>query len=120
MLATVITAGVGAIFGAIGRYFLTDYGKKHWSTGFPYATLVINLTGAFLLGIVFALNLSPFIYAFLGTGVLGGYTTFSTLNVELLNLWKNGKFTKFCIYLSASYFGGLALIFLGFAIGKVI
>lgn len=120
MITTVATAGLGAIFGAIGRYFLTNYGKKHWGTNFPYATLVINLTGAFLLGLVFALRLSPFMYALLGTGVLGGYTTFSTLNVELLNLWNSGKFTKFCIYFSASYLGGLGLVFIGFAIGKLL
>lgn len=120
MLATIGTAGLGAVFGAMGRYFITNYGKKHWGSNFPYATLVINLTGAFLLGLVFALKLSPFMYTLLGTGVLGGYTTFSTLNVELLNLWHSGKFTKFCIYLAASYFGGLGLIFVGYFIGNLI
>lgn len=120
MFASVTTAGLGAIIGAIGRYFITNYGKKHWGINFPYATLVINLTGAFLLGLVFALKLPTLIYTLLGTGVLGGYTTFSTLNVELLNLWHSGKFTKFCIYFVASYFGGLGLIFGGYFIGNLI
>ena len=45
-MITVLTAGFGAIWGAILRYGITNYGK-HWSEKFPYATLLINLTGAF-------------------------------------------------------------------------
>lgn len=116
----IITAGCGAIFGAIIRYAITNYGKKNWSKVFPFATLLINLTGAFLLGIVFALNLPTFVYAFLGTGVLGGYTTFSTLNVELLGKLKDKKYKVFWIYLIASYIGGLILVFLGYSIGKIL
>lgn len=119
MISLIIIAGVGAMFGAIGRYFLTNYGKKHWGTSFPYATLFINLTGALLLGFVFALKLPVFIYGLVGTGVLGGYTTFSTMNVELLGLWNDGKYRSFCLYFLLSYLGGLILIFLGFYLGKL-
>lgn len=52
-MITVLTAGFGAIWGAILRYGITNYGKKHWSKKFPYATLLINLTGALLLGFIF-------------------------------------------------------------------
>ena len=69
MITTVVVAGFGAIWGALLRYGITNYGKKHWERDFPYATLLINLTGAFLLGVVFACKLSPFIYALVGTGV---------------------------------------------------
>lgn len=68
---TVILAGLGAIFGACGRYAITNYGKAHWSKVFPWATLLINLSGAFLLGFLYALKAPVFVYAFLGTGVLG-------------------------------------------------
>lgn len=119
-MAEIITAGCGAIFGAIARYAITNYGKKNWSAKFPYATLLINLSGAFLLGLLFALQLPVFVYAFLGTGVLGGYTTFSTLNVELLGKLKDKKYKIFWEYLFASYAGGLLLVFLGFALGKIL
>lgn len=115
----VFTAGLGAIFGAIARYAITNYGKKNWAANFPYATLLINLTGAFLLGLVFALKLPVFVYAFVGTGILGGYTTFSTLNVELLGKLKDKNYRIFWLYLLASYLGGLLLIFVGFAVGKM-
>lgn len=116
----IITAGIGAIFGAIIRYAITNYGKKNWSKNFPYATLLINLSGAFLLGLVFALKLPLFVYAFLGTGILGGYTTFSTLNVELLGKLKNKSYKVFWTYLIASYLGGLILVFIGFALGELL
>lgn len=116
---TIVTAGFGAIFGAIARYAITNYGKKNWSTIFPYATLLINLTGAFILGFVFALKLPVYVYAFLGTGILGGYTTFSTLNVELLEKLRNKQYKIFWIYLLTSYLGGIVLVFAGYALGKL-
>ncbi|WP_265487254.1 fluoride efflux transporter CrcB [Lactobacillus sp. PV012] len=117
-MQTIFLAGIGAILGAVLRYAITNYGKKHWSTFLPYATLLINLSGALLLGVVYAKNLSPFIYALLGTGVLGGYTTFSTLNVELLKEWQSRRYVAFSLYFFLSYFVGLGLVFIGYWIGK--
>ena len=119
-MITILTAGFGAIWGAVLRYGITNYGKKHWSKRFPYATLLINLTGTFILGFVFSRNLSPFFYALVGTGVLGGYTTFSTLNVELLSQWENHKYGLFSLYVFLSYVGGLLLVFIGFKVGLLI
>lgn len=115
----IITAGLGAVLGALVRYAITNYGKKNWPKSFPYATLLINLSGAFLLGFIFALKLPVFIYAFVGTGILGGYTTFSTLNVELLGKLKDKSYKVFWTYLLASYLGGLLLVFAGYAVGKI-
>ncbi len=116
----VVTAGVGAIFGAIVRYAITNYGKAHWSRNFPYATLLINLTGAFILGFLFTLKLPIFPYAFLATGILGGYTTFSTLNTELLSKIDDKKYSIFWLYLLTSYLGGIILVYLGFLLGNLI
>ena len=84
MITTVVVAGFGAIWGALLRYGITNYGKKHWERDFPYATLLINLTGAFLLGVVFACKLSPFIYALVGTGVLNFCLIGKTITMVLL------------------------------------
>ena len=105
MISTLVTAGFGAIWGAVFRYGITNYG---------------NLTGAFLLGLVFSRNLSPFIYALVGTGVLGGYTTFSTLNVELLSHWQDHNYKIFLLYALLSYGGGLILVFAGYKVGLMI
>jgi CrcB protein len=76
----------GAPLGAVLRYLLTLAGKKMpWN--WPLTTLLINLTGAFMLGLAtHYLASSSTLMTFLGAGFLGGYTTFSTYNVELLTL----------------------------------
>lgn len=90
-----LLAGIGASIGAMLRYAITNYGKKHWEwignkfSNLPTPTLLINLTGALILGLIFGIGANTFIYALLGTGVMGGYTTFSTMNTELVELYKS-------------------------------
>lgn len=117
-MITLLYIGLGASLGAAARYAITNFGKKHWSHVFPFATLLINLSGAFLLGLLFAKHVSPVVYAFIGTGILGGYTTFSTMNTELANQVRDKQYGKFLLYLIASYAGGLILVFLGYLLGK--
>ncbi|CCI82715.1 fluoride efflux transporter CrcB [Lactobacillus hominis] len=117
-MITALYIGLGASLGAISRYAITNFGKKHFSHVFPFATLLINLSGAFILGFLFAKQVSPVIYAFLGTGILGGYTTFSTLNTELIGQLKDKKIRRFLLYLILSYAGGLILVFAGYFLGK--
>lgn len=120
MLLDMGIAGIGAIFGAILRYVITNYGKKHWAKNFPWATILINLSGALILGFIFALSLKINYYMLIGTGMMGGYTTFSTLNVELLKEYTHKSYKIFLLYGLSSYLGGLILVFLGFMLGKLI
>lgn len=118
-----LLAGLGASIGAMIRYTITNYGKKHWEwigkkfSNLPIPTLVINLTGAFILGFIFGIKANVFIYAIIGTGVLGGYTTFSTMNTELVELYKSKNYRGFTLYAVASYLGGLILVFAGYYLG---
>ncbi|CCI85871.1 hypothetical protein FC52_GL000461 [Lactobacillus pasteurii DSM 23907 = CRBIP 24.76] len=118
----ILLTGFGASLGAISRYFLTNYGKKHWQNKFalPIATLIINLTGAFLLGLFYALKLNTFAYLFLGTGMMGGYTTFSTLNTELYALVKNKQNLTLIWYLALTYVAGFILLYLGVCLGNIL
>lgn len=111
-----ILAGCGAVVGAIIRYFLTS-GYKKCHLDWPLATLLINLSGAFLLGMLtkhFAHE--PSLMSFWGVGVLGGYTTFSTLNTELVALIDERRWLACGLYLLFSYAGGITLAFLGILI----
>ncbi|WP_297818580.1 fluoride efflux transporter CrcB [uncultured Lactobacillus sp.] len=117
-MITLLYVGIGASLGAAVRYAITNFGKKHWSHIFPFATMLINLSGALLLGFLFARQVSPIIYAFLGTGILGGYTTFSTLNVELAGQIRDRQYTRFFLYLLTSYAGGLVFVYCGYILGK--
>lgn len=116
---SLLLAGLGAGVGACLRYWVTNFGKKHWQYNWPLPTLFINLTGAFILGIIYALKVNTLAYALIGTGILGGYTTFSTMNVELLSLFNNGVRKPFWMYFICTYLGGLVLVFAGFYLGKV-
>lgn len=120
-----LLAGIGASIGAMIRYAITNYGKKHWEwigkkfSNLPIPTLFINLTGAFILGFVFGIKANVFVYAVVGTGVLGGYTTFSTMNTELVELYRSKNYRGLVFYALASYIGGVVLVFLGYYLGHI-
>lgn len=111
---TFLYVGVGSALGATLRYLLTVLIEKR-IRAFPVATLVINVTGAFLLGIVAGLQVKQAVYLFVATGIIGGYTTFSTLNFELWTLMKT-KRTAFYWYFGLTY----GLGFLGQFIGLLL
>ena len=104
-------------FGAIGgvfRYFLES--AIHLSSGFPLATLIINLTGSFTLGFFYCLavekGISERLRLGIGIGLIGGFTTFSTMSLELVQL-SNHQPELALGYLFATFLGGLALVHLG-------
>ncbi|WP_242361950.1 fluoride efflux transporter FluC [Limosilactobacillus antri] len=105
----------GAALGAILRYLLTLAGKKTaWN--WPLTTLLINLTGAFMLGLAtHCLASNSLLMTFLGPGVLGGYTTFSTYNVELVTLIHSHRWRAATGYAVLSLAGGLLAAAIGLA-----
>ena len=85
---------------------------------FPLATLSINVIGSFLMGFLFILTLErlmipPSVRVGVLTGVLGGYTTFSTFEMETLLLAENGEFVKAALYVVLSVVIGFAAAFGG-------
>lgn len=85
---------LGAALGANARYWVTLWAANRFGTDYPYGTLLVNVTGSFLLGLLLTLatgrlNLAPETRLLLLTGFLGAYTTFSTYAVESLALWSD-------------------------------
>ena len=115
MIETLLV-GSGAAIGAMLRFTLNNYFEPQ-TKRLPKSTFFINLTGSLLLGIFFGMHLSDPIYLFLGTGIMGGYTTFSTYNSELIVLWKYDR-SMFYRYLFGSYGLGMLLSFIGIVIGS--
>lgn len=113
----IVMLGLGASCGACVRYFLTNLIKKHQHLDFPFATMLLNLSGALLLGLLVGVQADQFQYAVLGTGFLGGYTTFSTFNTELFSLINDKNYRGAILYGFISYLGGICCAFLGFALG---
>jgi CrcB protein len=121
--ATIAAIAAGGVIGASARYGVAQ-ALPTPRDGFPWATLVTNLSGAFALGmlLVVAVSLlapSRYLRPFAATGLLGGYTTFSTFSVETDILVKNGYAGVAVSYVAASIVGGLAAAWIGIAVGRV-
>ncbi len=85
MLVNWLALCIGAALGAVMRFFLTNTINKRWKYSFPLATFLINMAGAFLLGLLYAKNHGPdqSLWLFMiGVGFLGAFTTFSTFTYE--------------------------------------
>ena len=109
----------GSALGGVGRYLVGGMVQKLFDTTFPAGTLVVNLTGSFLLGLFlrFALDtptLTPEVRAFLTVGFCGGYTTFSTFSYETVALLEGGEWSRAGIYATLSVLLALGATLLGF------
>lgn len=79
----------------------------------------MNVTGAFLLGIITSIKADMLITLLIGTGFLGAFTTFSTMKLEMLQLYFKNNKRHFLFYILLTYGGGLVLAYLGFLIGTI-
>ncbi len=107
MTNAVLAVACGGAAGAVARY-LVYLGTAHLlGTSFPFATLLVNITGSFFMGLLIelaALTWTPSqeVRLFLVTGVLGSFTTFSTFSLDFATLYERGKFLLCALYLGAS------------------
>jgi CrcB protein len=112
--------GLGGAAGSIARYAIA-LGVDQ--SAFPWATLGINLSGAFVLGLFLTLALGHLPVAVMtpiSVGVLGGFTTFSTFAWEGFTLGRTGRAGVAAIYLSVSVLGGLLAAWSGYSLGRVL
>ncbi|MDI6816582.1 MAG: fluoride efflux transporter CrcB [Actinomycetota bacterium] len=116
---------MGGFFGAIARYLVGGWVMGSGRFTFPLGTLIINVTGSFILGIFFALAIERFAIdgfwrPFFAIGFLGAYTTFSTFSLETINLVESGSFYLAASNVLASVVFSLAGVYLGMIIGRSI
>ncbi|MGN7388060.1 fluoride efflux transporter CrcB [Sporosarcina sp. SAFN-015] len=112
-----VVIGAGGFVGAILRFFISA--KMNKEEGFPIGTLIVNLTGSFLIGLILGFEL-PLLWAvFLASGLMGALTTFSTLMKELIQLWKRNQRKKSILYSVLTLGLGAFLAYLGFIIGQL-
>lgn len=117
-----VVVAVGGALGALARYGV-QLGLPHSPGAWPWATVAVNLTGCLLIGLLLAVLLArapdhPWLRPFLATGVLGGYTTFSTFSVDAVQLAEAGRWPMAVVYLLVSVVGGLAAVVLGLGVGR--
>jgi CrcB protein len=122
MTGVLTWVGVGALgaLGAYARFYVGGAVTRRRPSDFPFGTFVVNLTGSFALGVLAGMSTGDTILLVLGTGLLGGYTTFSTWMVEAQRLGEDAAWTPMWMYLLGSMLAGLATAGLGWIIGGAI
>ncbi len=120
-MATVLAVvAVGGVLGAEARYSLSR-ALPHRPEDFPWSTLLVNLSGCLLIGILMAVlsrqpRPHPLARPFLGTGILGGYTTYSTFAVDVQQLVRENRPATAAGYLVATVFGCAVAVWLATAL----
>ena len=123
MIRTLLLIGLGGSIGSMLRYLTSVVIEKYYATIFPLATLIINILGCLLIGIIMGLLeknqvTDSAMKWLLVTGFCGGFTTFSAFGYENIRLLQNGNVFLAFVYISASIILGLGSVWLGFLLVK--
>lgn len=118
MIRTLLIVGSGGFIGSALRYLVQIYAEKLMSSTFPLGTFLVNVTGSFIIGMIYALAekgnlMSPEWRIFLAVGICGGFTTFSTFTMDNLMLLKDNSILYVLLYTGGSLFLGIAAVYLG-------
>ncbi|MDP4164602.1 MAG: CrcB family protein [Bacillota bacterium] len=114
-----LMVSIGGFSGAVVRFAISKQLNAKSKSDLPIGTLLINLTGSFLLGLLWGLKIKGHIYSLCGIGFMGAFTTFSTLQLEAEESRRLGKKFVFIRYLTYSYVGGITLAFIGSSVGRL-
>ncbi len=121
---TIALVFIGAGLGGVLRYGVSSGVYHLVNKNFPYGTLVVNISGSFLMGFLFVLtlerfqNIAPQLRAFLLIGFLGGYTTFSSFSIETINLIENASWFPASLNILLSTILCLIAAWLGVILGR--
>ena len=114
---------LGGAAGTGARYWISGWTQRHAGSGFPAGTLAVNLIGSFLLGVLMEIGvagggLAPTLRVALTTGVMGGFTTYSTFNYETIQYLREGAWALGAGNVAATLFGCLGAGVAGLAAGR--
>lgn len=118
-------AAAGGALGAASRYMIGIWAFRLLGPGFPWGTLIVNVLGALLMGllieaIALRFSISQDMRTFLATGILGGFTTFSTFALDFAVLWQRHAVFLAVSYLSASVILSILALFAGLSLARLI
>jgi CrcB protein len=118
-----ISVTLGSVLGAVARYFVSGFVARRIGETFPWGTLIINVSGAFVIGVLGDLALdkasllaAPDPWLFAVTGFLGAYTTVSSFSLQTLTLARDGEAARAASYVVLSVALSLAAAALGFVL----
>ncbi len=113
-----IAVALGGAVGATGRYLFAAQALRLFGPGFPWGTLGVNIIGSFIMGVIvealaLRFQVSPEVRAFLVTGVLGGFTTFSAFSLDISVLLERKDVGVAALYAFSSLGGAVLALFFG-------
>ncbi len=123
MIWTMLQVGLGGAIGAMGRYLTGLGATRLFGTNFPFGTFSVNVIGSFVMGMVYVVlmtrkaEISPLVPLVM-TGVLGGYTTFSSFSLDLWGLFDQERYIAAGLYLGGTLFLALSALVAGIALAK--
>ncbi|MFN8240408.1 MAG: fluoride efflux transporter CrcB [Bacteroidales bacterium] len=125
MIKNILLIGTGGFLGSVARYFVSRLNLAPVSVSIPVGTLLVNITGSLLIGLLMGLSERSAIMTtearlFLMTGLCGGFTTFSSFTMENLTMLHNGQFLPIILYTALSIVLGFVAVWLGYAIINLI
>jgi CrcB protein len=124
-MRTAAAIAVAGAIGALARYGLEGLISRRVPSAFPWGTFAVNVSGAFVLGFVFTVmteqfTVAPWIRGAVTIGLLGAYTTFSTLSFESYRLLEDGAIGIAAANLFGSLAAGLGAVYLGVVAGRAL
>jgi len=125
MAKVILLVGSGGFLGSVLRFFVQEWFIKTSGSNFPWGTLVANVLGSFIIGVVYAIVdkqgiFSQEIRLLLAVGFCGGFTTFSSFAMENFNMLKPGDLLPSLMYVGLSVIAGLFMVWLGVTVTKAV
>jgi len=118
MLRTILIVGTGGFIGSVMRFLVQIFVEKGMSSTFPLGTLIANIAGSFIIGVIFALSekgnlMSAEWRIFLTVGICGGFTTFSSFAYNNFNMLKDQEYGQLLLNIGGNLFFGISAVYLG-------
>lgn len=120
-----VLIGLAGFAGTVLRYWLSELSAKRFGEAFPTGTLVVNLIGCFLAGLLFYLMFDrypggPTTRAVVLIGLIGGFTTFSAFGLQTFTLLRDGQMGLALLNIAVSNVGGLLMVWVGYSVARVV
>lgn len=120
-----LLVAIGGAAGASMRHLVGLMALRAFGSGFPYGTLICNVAGSFLMGLLIELlalrfNASTEVRLLLTTGLLGGFTTFSTFSLDVVLLTERGQMGLALFYVAMSLAGAIVALFAGLSAARAL